>query len=546
MRICLAGLLLLLISGCQRSTVSDGERHVFRYNEASGISSLDPAFARGQADIWACNQLYNGLVQLDDSLNILPCIARSWRISEDGKTYIFTLRNDIYFHDHELFTDPDTRRVTAYDFEYSFHRILLPSLASPGTWVFNNVAIDSITGKAMFHAWNDSTFTITLKNAFPPFLGLLTSKYCSVVPEEIVEHYGKDFRDNPVGTGPFRFHQWVERTALVFHRNDDYFEIENGAQLPYLDAIQISFISDRQSAFLEFIKGRFDFLSGLDASYKDEVLSRSGELREKYKGKVRLIKAPYLNTEYLGILLDQPQGNVLSDPRIRMAINKGFDRRRMIRFLRNNIGIPGEFGVIPPGLPSFSNSRDRGYMYDPQGARALLAEAGYPDGKGIPEIVISTTKEYQDLCEFIQGQLNQIGFRIRLEVNPGATQRELVAKQELDFFRASWIADYPDAENYLSLFYSKNKAPAGPNYTHFSDPEFDRLYETASVTTNDSARFSIYREMDRMIMQQAPVVVLYYDEVVRFSQTDIQGLGINPMNLLDLRRVRKVSPSSRQ
>ena len=275
------------------------------------------------------------------------------------------------------------------------------------------------------------------------------------------------------------------------------------------------------------------------------MLSRSGELREKYQGKIRLIKGPYLNTEYLGILLDQPQGNILSDPRIRMAINKGFDRRRMIRFLRNNIGIPGEFGVIPPGLPSYSNLRDRGYIYDPQGARALLAEAGYPDGKGMPEIVISTTKEYQDLCEFIQGQLNQIGFRIKLEVNPGATQRELVAKQELDFFRASWIADYPDAENYLSLFYSKNKAPAGPNYTHFSDPEFDRLYETASVTTNDSARFSIYRQMDRMIMQQAPVVVLYYDEVVRFYQTDIQGLGINPMNLLDLRRVRKVSPSSR-
>jgi peptide/nickel transport system substrate-binding protein len=152
---------------------------------------------------------------------------------------------------------------------------------------------------------------------------------------------------------------------------------------------------------------------------------------------------------------------------------------------------------------------------------------------------MSTTKEYQDLCEFMQGQLSEIGIRIKLEVNQGATHREMVARQQLAFFRGSWIADYPDAENYLSLFYSANKAPAGPNYTHFSMAEYDKLYEMASSTTSDSIRYKLYRSMDRLIVEKAPVVVLYYDQVIRFYSKKVSGLGRNGMNLLSIKRVKK-------
>jgi peptide/nickel transport system substrate-binding protein len=288
------------------------------------------------------------------------------------------------------------------------------------------------------------------------------------------------------------------------------------------------------------VKGNIDFISGIDASYKDELLNRGGQLREKYRDLIIMETGPYLNTEYMGFYVGEKAKNqVLSDPRIRKAINFGFDRERMIMYLRNKIGVIGHYGMIPPGLPSTDTANFNGYSYRPELTAQLLKEAGYPGGKGLPEVVMSTTREYQDLCEFMQGQLKESGIRIKLEINQGAAHRELVAKQELKFFRGSWIADYPDGENYLSLFYSPNHAPAGPNYTHFSNAAFDSLYTIAGKTVNDSVRYSLYRQMDQMIMDQSPVVVLYYDQVIRLHQKNISGLGMNAMNLLNVKRVRK-------
>ena len=526
---------------CTDSSQNHNGKTVFRYNEASGVSSLDPAFARGQADVWACNQLYNGLLQMNDSLEVMPCIAESFGVSADGLEYRFKLRNDVFFHDSPVFPRGKGRRVVASDFKFSFDRILEPSTLSPGTWVFNQVLRDS-SGKPSFSCIGDSIFIIRLSKPFPAFAGLLTTQYCSVVPHEVVEHFGKEFRKNPVGTGPFKLFIWEERTALVFHKNENYFEYHLGERMPFVDAVSISFLSDKQAAFMEFVKGKLDFISGLDASYKDELLDRNGNLREKYRGRFLMDKAPYLNTEYLGILMDLEKSegvtNPLNDIRIRKAINYGFDRVKMIRYLRNGIGTPGIYGMVPPGMPGFDAKQVLGFAYDPQKTRDLLKEAGYPNGQGLPEIKLSTTKEYQDLCEFMQGQLAESGIRVRVEVNQGATHREMVAKQKLPFFRGSWIADYPDAENYLSLLYSPNHAPVGPNYTHFSSTMFDSLYARAMVEVDANNREVQYIAMDQLAMSQSPVIVLYYDEVVRLRRTNISGLGMNAMNLLTLKKVR--------
>lgn len=568
--------IILFLLSCHNSRQLDEKYSIFRYNESAGITSLDPAFAKDQANIWACNQLYNGLVQLDDELYIKPCIAKSWEISKDGLTYIFHLRNDVYFHTSEIFkiqnptpTLPlnkereviykvqQSRRVVADDFVYSFNRIADPGLASPGAWVFNDVKQyneqRTVLAKVgnneqrtyAFTALNDSTLKIELKEPFPPFLGILSMLYCSVVPHEIVEYYGKNFRKNPVGTGSFRFKLWKEGVKLVLVKNENYFEKDdlNGGRLPYLDAVNITFIADKQTAFLEFVKGNIDFISGIDQSYKDELLTRYGNLSPKYRERFTMLKQPYLNTEYFGFLINNNEaGSTMHEipELIRKAINYGIDRKKMLRYLRNNIGKPGLNGMIPPGLPSYDSTRQFGYDYIPEKAKQLLAHAGYPNGKGLSDITLSTTSSYLDLCKYMQHELSEIGIKLNIDVVPPATLREFIAKSKVTFFRGSWIADYPDAENYLSLFLSKNFCPQGPNYTHFKNIRFDELYDKAQHEVNDNVRYDYYRQMDRLVMEEAPVMVLYYDEVLRFTRKNITCLGNNPMNLLTLKRVRKI------
>ena len=213
----------------------------------------------------------------------------------------------------------------------------------------------------------------------------------------------------------------------------------------------------------------------------------------------------------------------------------------MMRYLRNNIGIPATKGFVPKGLPYFEASHVKGYEYDPDKARKLLAEAGFPNGEGLPEITLSTNASYLDLCKFIQQQLTETGFKIKIDVNPPATLREMIVKSKAVFFRGSWIADYPDAESFLSMYYSKNFCPQGPNYTHFNNKRFDELYEKSLKEINDSIRYKYYEEMDQIIIDEAVVVPLYYDQVLRFVQKNIEGIGCNAMNLLTLKRVKKTN-----
>jgi len=532
-------LCISFFSACSHKNEKE-HRSVFRYNESAGITSLDPAFAKDQANIWACNQLFNGLVQLDSQLIIRPCLASSWSISDDGKIYTFCLRSDVYFHQTDFFTfSGGKRKMTAADVVYSFNRIVDRNVASPGAWIFHVVDTNA-NGSYAFTAVDDTTLVVRLKTSFPPFLGLLSMQYCSVVPKEVVMKYGKDFRKFPVGTGPFKFKMWKEGLKLVMVKNTDYFEYENGQRLPYLDAVSVSFIIDKQSVFMEFVKGNLDFMSGLDASYKDELLTKDGRLNPVYASRMQMLTMPYLNTEYLGFLMDEhQQDNPLLKREIRQALNYGFDRRKMLRYLRSNIGKPGNYGMIPYGLPPFDTNNTYGYEYNPEKARTLLSEAGYPDGKGLPVITVSVSESYMDIVQYMAYELQQIGFKIKIAKLQSGTQRQMIAKSELPFFRGSWIADYPDAENYLSLFYSKNFCPMGPNYTHYKNPQFDAWYEQSQHTTNDSLRMELYKKMDALIMYDAPIMILYYDQVLRFVRNNVGNMENNAMNLLTLKRVKK-------
>ena len=593
----IALLLLPLLFSCGKNNSSDENLKIFKYNESAGILTLDPIYAKDLPHIWACNQIFNGLVAFDDEMNVVPAIAKSWNISDDGMTYTFILRDDVWFHEDACFAVKTarlqdykttsgeeslvdlkmTRIVVAQDFVYSFNRVLDRKLNSSGSWIFSNVKRQRTTDNGQqtfeyaFNAVNDTVLEIELSQPFPAFLGILSMTYASVVPQEAVEYYGTEFGRHPVGTGPFKYQYWKEGVKLVFRKNPNYFEVEETTRqqdnkttsnlcdsatirLPYLDAISISFIIDKQVAFMEFIKGKFHFMSGIDARYKDELLTRDGQLRDEYQDEIYLIREPYLNTEYLAFFLGD--NDTLGKDRslaLRQAVSYSIDREKMLRYLRNGIGTPGNQGIIPAGLPGYEDNKTTrqqdhklvdslscslvdlniGYPYNPKKAEQLLKDnnlIGY-------ELKLYTTQDYIDIAKFVQSALTEIGLNCRVEEMMPAALREKRANGNLPFFRSSWVADYPDAENYLSLFTTNNFTPQGPNYTHYSNAKFDELYHKSLTCNNLEERAKIYHEMDSLMMTEAPVVILFYDEVLRFVNKNIEGLGSNPTNMLNLKRV---------
>ena len=514
---------------------------VFTYNESNGISSLDPAFARNLENMWAVNQLFDGLVELDEQLNIEPLIAHSWDIQDSGKTYVFHLNKGVFFHPSVAFGPDSTREVVASDFEYSFNRIIDPATASSGKWVFDLVDFNNNGG---FESPDDSTFVIHLKQAFSPFLGMLAMQYCNVVPFEVVEFHGEDFRENPIGTGPFKMAFWMENVALVYHKNALFFQTDSaGMVLPYLDAVKIEFVRDMSAEFMGLIKGDYDFMSGIHPAYKDELLEPSGELSSAFAKDIRFQKTPFIKTDYIGLLVDQDiplsADHPLHDARIRRALNHSVNRDQMVRFLRNNAVVSAEHGFVPKGLPSYDKNSNYGTPYDIEKAKELLADAGFPNGENIPVIELSTTSDYVDLCEFLQFEWKKIGVQVQIDVLAGSAHREKVSKSQALAFRKSWLADYPDAENFLGLFYSKNFCPGGPNYTHYYSSEFDSLFDLSRACDDQEIRRKMYRQMDSLIMKDSPVIPLFYDQVSHFISNDVLYFETNSVNMLDLKETKK-------
>jgi peptide/nickel transport system substrate-binding protein len=523
----------ILFNACGSRT--SGNKQVFHYNETTGIATLDPAFAKNQAIIWAVHQLYNTLVETNDALQIVPSLAYRWEVSADRKVYTFHLRPGVFFHDNDAFPQGKGRALTAADVAYSFSRIIDPVTASSGAWIFN----DRVEDRDSFKALDDSTFQLILKTPFAPILGLLSMQYCSILPKEVITKYGTDFRSHPCGTGPFTFKAWEEGQAMILQKNEHYFEHDSaGRSLPYLDGIKITFFDSKATEFLLFQQGELDFINDIDPSFKDEILTKKGQLRQDWQGKIILSKHSYLNTEYLGILMDADNPLVTNSPlrlkAVRQAINYGFDRRKMIMYLYNSKGMPAESGFIPAGLPSFDSSVVKGYSYNPVKARELLKSAGFPDGEGLPVIKLLTIPIYSDIAGFIARQLEEVGIRVQIEVIPKSLLLEQTAKSEALFFRGSWIADFPEAENYLSVFYGGNPAP--PNYTRYNNPKFDALYDQAMITENDSLRYKLYQQMDQLVIDDAPVVPLFYDEVVRLVHPKVKRFAPDGLNQLELRR----------
>jgi len=518
----------------------NSEKTVFRYNEAAGISKLDPSRTTSFEDIIAIGHLFEGLVALDEELKVVPAVASDWEISDDGREYTFYIRSDVYFHDNECFAASEGRRVVASDFEYSFFRIVDPAEPSPGKYIFENVAKTEESNYIGFKAIDDRIFKIYLKEPQPSFLQMLTLKHCSVLPHEAIERYGEDFRANPVGTGPFKFSFWNEDVKLVLLKNDEYWrKSEAGDTLPYLDAITISFLPDRHQEYMQFKLGKYEMMSGLDQSFQETLLTDRGGLKEEFDATITFSKIPWLKTDYLGFLVDENKpinaDSPIRNKLIRQAVNYAIDKDELVTYMRKSIGKGAHKGFLPKGMPGFDKVTASGIVFDPDKSRELLKKGVY-NGESIKLVVAN---QYKQMCNYIQRKLKEVGLNVEVDAVSKSVHRKDMATFQTNFFLKNWTADFPDATNFYQLFYSKNFAPEnGPNYTHFANAEYDKLFEQLLAERNDSLKWDLYNQLEAVLIDESPVIPLFYDETVRFFSKNVSGMKANSMNQLDLSEVK--------
>jgi len=472
--------------------------------------TLDPALITHTHATAVAQQLFDGLVQFDADLNIIPSIASSWSASHDGLTWTFHLRQGVKFH--------HGREVNADDFVYAFTRILDPHTQSPhtsilarvqGAQAFMAAASDHVTG---LQALDPYTLRITLSQPYAPFITMLGTVQASVIPREEVVRLGKQFGQHPVGTGPFRFESWTAGQDIILQANPAYFEGR-----PFLDRIayRIFTTADSQATLAEFEQGRLE----------DAPVPAQDRQRLRSDARYRFFRKPLLATLFLWI---DTHGSPLSQVKVRQAINYGINRRVINNEIRQNSAVEAR-GILPPGMPGY-NPELAGYEYDFLRAQQLLADAGYPHGQGLPTLELWTSAVSPTVLaehEAIQHDLQRLGISVVLRKAESWKQyTELLGKRPGAMYRYAWFADFPDPDNFLyTLFHSQ-----GPNnFGNYQNPEVDRLLEQVRRENDYLRRIQIYRQAEALIMADAPTVNLVYATFEHLFQPYVRGIELNAL-----------------
>lgn len=507
----------------------DKKLKTFRFNSFEGISSLDPIHAETEANVNVIAQFYNGLFEFDEDFKLQMCLVDTYQILNNAKTYQIHLKQGVFFHDNPAFQEGKGREMRASDVVYSFNRLLSPTSGSKGGWVFQDRVLKQSNGEisdTCFVAVDDYTVRIHLQEPFMPFLQLLAMPFAYIVPQEAVERYG-DLSKNAVGTGAFVFSEWLEYNYLTMKKNQYYFKKDSAdRQLPLLDRVEISFMTDENDAFKAFEAKKLDFISNLSSDYINKIINKDGTIGSEYEQKYYVEKLPIINTEYIGFQLDAKQygdnpNHPLLNKFFRQALNYAIDRNEVVEELRRDLGKPAHHGLVPPTLTPLAKPV-KGYSFDAKKVYEMLDSAGFPNGKGIPEITFFTIPSSLYLAEYVQAKLRQFGVQTKIEVNPAPSHIGILNAGQAKIFRLRWLADYPDAENYLALFYSSNLAP-GPNKTRYNNPAYDSLYTKACAEPNDTLRQQLYTTMEQMIIDDSAVIPIFYDESLQLSQKNVVG-----------------------
>lgn len=502
-------------------------------------ANLDPLVAARVAQVMVSMNIFDGLVKFDPVLGrMIPDIAERWTISPDGKTYAFPLRRGVLFH--------NGREVTAEDFKYSFERITHPDNASPflprlsllgvsGAGDYQTRRAREIAG---IRVKDKYTLEFTLDKANCLFLYDLGGIWASVVPREEVERLGKDFGAQPVGSGPFMFDSWVRDSQVVLKRFGRYWKTDRwGNKLPYLDRMIVRVIREMVTTEAEFEAGNLDFSVMLDPQYR------------KYKAhpvyKNQLIEVPELFTRHIGFNLDIA-GAPWQDKRVRHAINHAIDRQTIVEKVLHGKAFPA-VGILPSTIAGY-NRHLRGYDYNVDKAKQLLAEAGY--GRGFEATIVTTAHPAWGLpaAEAVMGYLAPLGIRLKPELMDGATALRRMQDGHFDWYISSTGGDTHPLAYIQRRFHSRQAGPPG-NFTRYRNPAVDNLLDRAAEDTRcGDAMISLLRQAEAIIVEDAPWWFYNYNKAVAAYQPYVRGLKTVPtdMDYQDMEEVWFVSPPPRR
>lgn len=561
----------LSINGCgPEENTNNGSRKangpvkyggVFKMNENEDFRTLYPLNIVEVVGHHIGTQVYEGLVKFNQKdLSIMPGLATRWESADSATRFIFHLRKGVFFHDDECFADTKGkgREFKASDVKFCLDKLCT---VSTNNQQFSNTFKDRVVGANEYYAAtengkgpsggvsgvtapNDSTIEIRLTQPMPGFLGILATQGCWIYPSEAFTKYGDEMRIHCVGTGPFKVQSIKEGEAVYLERNPNYWMIDDyGNQLPYVDKVQFTFIKDKRSEIIAFRSGDLDMVFRLPVEMAKDIL---GELdnAKKNGADFTLQSNPAMSLTYYGF---QNKLAPFDNPKVRQAFNYAINRDYIANNVLQGDATPAIYGIVPPSMPGYDYKNVTGYNYDPDKARKLLAEAGYPGGKGFPKVVLQINNGGGDrnnmTAEYVMSQLkNNLEIDVTVEPMPFAQHLETIETGKTLFWRTGWIADYPDAETFLTTLYSKHipadlNTRSSLNSVRYSSVQFDSIFTAATKEPDPAKRQELYRRADQVAMTDAAIMPIYYEVNDRLVHTNVKGFDINPMEYRDITRV---------
>lgn len=565
---------IVLISSCGSGDGSDGNAtnggakdakggKVFggclKISQSESLSSIYPASIVDSYSYTVSNNVFEGLVKFHaKDLSIIPSLAESWEVDNTGTVYTFKLKKGVKFHDNPCYVDGKGKEFTAKDVKFSFE---LLCMQDENNRMFSSTFKDRLKGATNYYnasangkpdfdlegikVIDDYTVQLILEKPFSSFLYILAYPALSIVSQEAVEKYGKKVTN---GTGPFIVpddQQINSESKVILVKNPLYHGKDTlGNQLPFLDSVEIAIIDSKRAELDEFNKGNLHIVNGLPAESIREIVEQQIANFQNRPPKFILDRSPQMGTEYYELNLKTP---VLQDKRVRQALNYAVDRNGIIdKVLKGEAYGPGEMGLTPPTFKDYDINSIKGYNYDVAKAKQLLAEAGFPGGKGFPTLKLELNSggyKNTSVAFEVQKQLmDNLGINIDLEVVPFAQKIEDERYGRADIFRTAWIADYPSPDNFLFLFYGKNvpedaSLPSYPNVTRFKNAQFDEFYEKALTANSKKEAFEYLLQAESIMIEEAPIIVLWYQEQYRLIKSDVRNYFTNPMNYKDFSMV---------